>query len=225
MICPNQPLVCDAYSRFGSAGDPLRWYISQPAKWGPLTSHRSRLPSDVRMNAPLRVPTNTRTPLICRSLSSVIKLCKSVASVCLCTTRRSVVTRAGTSLLAVNHPGYAESIHNHAEAHRPEGLLQRHLHLTALLQFLKGAFCFRSVFHADRQREALWLLIAVGRRIAAHQHRASHGHSGMNNLITPFWRHLLRRRRLTVGHHGLNFSAQAFLIELDAASHCPLKVR
>src|SRR5689334_19995570 len=26
-------------------------------------SHRSRLPSDVRMNAPLRVPTSTRTPL------------------------------------------------------------------------------------------------------------------------------------------------------------------
>src|SRR5437867_12298792 len=24
ITCPNQPLVCDAYSRFGSAGDPLR---------------------------------------------------------------------------------------------------------------------------------------------------------------------------------------------------------
>src|SRR5882724_4790204 len=23
--CPNQPLDCDAYSRSGSAGDPLRW--------------------------------------------------------------------------------------------------------------------------------------------------------------------------------------------------------
>src|ERR1700680_2443184 len=43
------------------------WYISQPAKWGPLTSHCSRFPSDVRMNAPLRVPTNTRTLLICYS--------------------------------------------------------------------------------------------------------------------------------------------------------------
>src|SRR6266446_2373151 len=67
MICPNHPLVCDAYSRFGSAGDPLMWYISQPAKWGPLTSHFSRLPSDVNMNAPLRVPTNTRTLLILSS--------------------------------------------------------------------------------------------------------------------------------------------------------------
>src|SRR5919198_1328483 len=25
MIWPNQPLVCDAYKRFGSAGEPLRW--------------------------------------------------------------------------------------------------------------------------------------------------------------------------------------------------------
>ena len=23
--CPNQPLDCDAYSRFGSTGEPLRW--------------------------------------------------------------------------------------------------------------------------------------------------------------------------------------------------------
>src|SRR3990172_7292933 len=64
ITCPNQPLVCDAYSRFGSTGEPLRWEISQPAKWGPLTSHRWRLPSDVRTNAPFLVPTSTRTPLI-----------------------------------------------------------------------------------------------------------------------------------------------------------------
>src|SRR5205807_1291807 len=39
-------------------------------KWGPLTSQRSRLPSDVRTNAPFRVPTRTRTPLIpCSFLS------------------------------------------------------------------------------------------------------------------------------------------------------------
>src|SRR5712671_3018378 len=50
--------------RLGSADDPLMWYISQPAKCGPLTSHFSRLPSDVRMNAPLRVPTRTRTLLM-----------------------------------------------------------------------------------------------------------------------------------------------------------------
>src|SRR5687768_4120802 len=70
MICPNQLLVCDAYSRFGSAGDPLRWYISHPPKCGPLTSHCLRVPSDVRTNAPLRVPTSNRTVLICSLLSA-----------------------------------------------------------------------------------------------------------------------------------------------------------
>src|SRR6266481_2184928 len=49
------------------------WYSSQPAKCGPLTSHFSRFPSDVRMNAPLRVPTRTRTPLIPRSFSFFIQ--------------------------------------------------------------------------------------------------------------------------------------------------------
>src|ERR1700694_1325597 len=68
MICPNHPLVCEAKMRLGSTGEPFKWYISQPAKCGPLTSHFSRLPSDIRMNAPLRVPTRTRTPLIPRSL-------------------------------------------------------------------------------------------------------------------------------------------------------------
>ena len=52
----------------GSAGDPLSGKISQPAKCGPLTSHFSRLPSEVRMNAPLRVPTRTRTLLMLFSL-------------------------------------------------------------------------------------------------------------------------------------------------------------
>src|SRR5271157_4619079 len=72
MIWPNQPLVWDAYNRLGSAGEPFTWYISQPAKCGPLTSHLSRLPSADRMNAPFFVPTSTRTPLIRRSFLLVV---------------------------------------------------------------------------------------------------------------------------------------------------------
>src|SRR6266403_4052740 len=60
--------------RFGSIGELFRWYISQPAKCGPLTSHFSRLPSEVRTNAPLRVPTSNRTVLISRSLSVLCDL-------------------------------------------------------------------------------------------------------------------------------------------------------
>src|SRR5262249_47360156 len=64
MIWPNQPLDCDAKMRSGLAGDPFKWYISHPAKCGPLTSHLSRFPSELRMKAPLRVPTSNRTLLI-----------------------------------------------------------------------------------------------------------------------------------------------------------------
>src|SRR5579862_570448 len=76
--------------RFGSAGDPFRWYISQPAKCGPLTPHFSRLPSDVSMNAPFLVPTSTRTPLM-RSLllkKSMVLLSMSWRSTALQLARR-----------------------------------------------------------------------------------------------------------------------------------------
>src|SRR5215831_3155027 len=70
MICPNQLLVCDAYNRFGSAGDPLRWYIPHPPKCGPLMSQCFRLPSDVKMKAPFFVPISNRTLLIVFSSSA-----------------------------------------------------------------------------------------------------------------------------------------------------------
>src|SRR3954452_23687692 len=69
MTWPCQPVDCEAYSRSGSTGEPFRWYISQPAKSGPSTFQSSRVPSDVRMNAPLRVPTRSLTPLIRTSFS------------------------------------------------------------------------------------------------------------------------------------------------------------
>src|SRR5665213_453155 len=47
--------------RLGSAGEPFRWYISHPAKCGPATFQSLRVPSEVRMNAPLRVPTRSLT--------------------------------------------------------------------------------------------------------------------------------------------------------------------
>src|SRR5438045_7040953 len=64
--------------RLGFFGDPFTWYISQPAKCGPLTSHFSRLPSDDKINAPLRVPTNTRTLLMFHPPTSLMKTRETV---------------------------------------------------------------------------------------------------------------------------------------------------
>ena len=58
-----------ATRRFGSGrrAIPSRGRSPSPPKCGPLTSHFSRLPSAVRTNAPLRVPTRTLTVLIPQS--------------------------------------------------------------------------------------------------------------------------------------------------------------
>src|SRR5581483_3534345 len=74
--------------RFGSTAEPLRWYSSQPLKNGPATSHFWRLPSAVRMNAPLRVPTRTLTWLIATSLLSEWN-CSPPSSVSPCSQNRA----------------------------------------------------------------------------------------------------------------------------------------
>jgi len=64
MICPNQPLVCDAYSPVLINRRTFH-VINLPArKMRPSTFQSLRFSSDVRTNAPFRVPTNNRTLLI-----------------------------------------------------------------------------------------------------------------------------------------------------------------
>src|SRR3954470_14741226 len=58
--------------RLGWAAAPLRLYTPQPPKNGPVTSQRSRFPSALRTNAPLRVPTSTLTPLIRNSFRQIV---------------------------------------------------------------------------------------------------------------------------------------------------------
>src|SRR5258708_10788658 len=189
MICPNQPLVWDAYSRFGSAGDPLMWYISQPAKCGPLTSHFSRLPSDVRINAPLRVPTSTRTLLIRFSFLCVWP--------------------------AVNHPRYAELIDEHTKSYGPKCLLEWHLNRPLFFQGMKYAFCLRLLLDAEAHGKAVRFLITIRWNVRTHQALAADNQASVHDLAAPFHGHVLRGRRTLVGKHGFDFGAEALLIELE----------
>src|SRR6202166_2954067 len=116
--------------RLGSAGEPFKWYISQPAKCGPLTSHFSRLPSDVRINAPLRVPTRTRTLLIRLSFLRCFS--------------------------AVNDPRYAEPIDEHTKSDGPKCLLKRQVHRPVFRQGMKYAFRVYRILEAEHHGEALW---------------------------------------------------------------------
>src|SRR5437868_3771978 len=90
--------------RFGSTGDPFTWYISHPAKCGPLTSHLSRLPSAVRINAPFLVPTRTLTLLIAFSFKRL-----RIRS-------------------AINHPRDAELIDQHTKSGSPRCPLDYRFH-------------------------------------------------------------------------------------------------
>src|SRR5215469_4770737 len=66
-------------------------------------------------------------------------------------------------LLAVDHPGRAEPIGEHAETLCPEGFLDRHAHVSLLRQGGEDAIGFRRFFDAQRHRESFHAaVVAVG---------------------------------------------------------------
>src|ERR1700674_4433392 len=176
--------------RLGSAGDPLRWYSSQPAKCGPLTSQFWRLPSDVKMKAPLRVPTRTRTLLTAFSFSL---LC---------------------GFAAVNHPGYAELINQHTKSRGPKCFLQRHGRRTVFRQGAKYALGLRYVCESKHYGNALRLLVVLRRKVSALQYLVAQVQCGVENLIAPFPGYLTFDRHSGVGHHHHDFAAETLFVEL-----------
>src|SRR6267143_2226623 len=122
---------------------------------------------------------------------------------------------ASGCLLAVDHPGYAEPVDEHAESGGPEGPLERHLHFALLRQGVKDSFCLRRILDLERHGKAFWLLIALRGSVRTHQYLASHIQAGMKDFLAPCGRHLLGGRRARVGHHGFDFASQTPFIELE----------
>src|SRR5262249_17865362 len=90
-------------------------------------------------------------------------------------------------LLAVDHPGRAVLIDQHAEALSPEGLGDGHHHLgITLRQFGEDAVGFLWIVDAQRHRKSLRLVEALFRRIGAHQHLVAHDHARMHDQIAVF---------------------------------------
>src|ERR1700737_5093422 len=58
--------------------------------------------------------------------------------------------------LAVDHPRYAEPVHEHAKPWRPECRPERHVHVSIFSQGQKDPFALRQVLKADVHVEALW---------------------------------------------------------------------
>src|SRR6266851_4208115 len=69
--------------------------------------------------------------------------------------------------LADNHPRYAELIDQRSVTDRKEVLFERYTHCAPRCQCIKCAFCLRWACGVERNREAFWLLIAIGRSVRA----------------------------------------------------------
>src|SRR5260370_15853991 len=69
--------------------------------------------------------------------------------------------------LADNHPRYTELIDQRSVADRKEVLFERYAHCAAGCQCIKCPFRLRRASGVERNREALWLLIAIGRSVRA----------------------------------------------------------
>src|SRR5262249_50889658 len=66
---------------------------------------------------------------------------------------------SGRRFLGIDHPGRAELIDQHAEAMRPESLLDRHMHRALLRQCMEHPLRLRRLGNIERDRHALHRLI------------------------------------------------------------------
>src|SRR5512146_334767 len=185
------------------------WYISHPAKWGPLISHFSRLPSEVGTNAPLRVPTNNRTPLI------DVPLLPTLNRAFWKLLSRNTECR-GTPLLAAHHPGDAESVDQHTKAASPECLLNRHHDFAAFTQCFKLALRLRRLPETDRNREPSRLREIRRRSISAHKNSIADLQCRVHYFLAPLGRNTVLHRTALVTEHGLQFATQGLLVKLES---------
>src|SRR4029450_11355611 len=84
---------------------------------------------------------------------------------------------------AVDQPGDAEAIDDHAEARGPEGLLERHDDLAVLREVAEDALGGGDARELERQREAFRFLVAAWRDVAAHQRLTGDGHAAVHDLV------------------------------------------
>src|SRR6266849_2304257 len=90
--------------------------------------------------------------------------------------RRALILSFG-----INHPRNSKLIGAHAEARRPESLLERHRDGSVLSQSFKDSLTFGEVLHMDRHIRPFGLLITPRRSVGAHQYLVAQIKSRMHN--------------------------------------------
>lgn len=119
------------------------------------------------------------------------------------------------ALLAIDHPGRAEPILEHAEFDGPERLGERHDHRPAIGECIEDALGLGRVLGHQRHGEALHLFLTAGRHVGCHQHVVAEDETGVQNLVAPFRRHMRLGRRVLVSYHGDDLAAEHLLIDLE----------
>jgi hypothetical protein len=123
--------------------------------------------------------------------------------------------RSALRQLAVDHPGRAELIDQHAEAGGPERFLDRHPHGSVLGQGMKYPLRLRRIGDTESHGEALHVFRAAGGGIGTHQHLVAHDQASVHDLLAPFRRHMLLRGGAFVRKHRFDPSAENLLVELE----------
>src|SRR5271169_6764786 len=133
------------------------------------------------MNAPLRVPTKTRTLLMRAPFLRFAMVCFL----------RKSSLRSLRSLFNVHHPRRAKTIYEHGKSLRPERCAERHDDVALLRKRVKDSPALGDVLNVDVYVEALGFLEALRRSIHAHQYLVANRHVRVHDLVAPVGRHVL----------------------------------
>src|SRR5580658_10489810 len=126
---------------------------------------------------------------------------------------------------AVDHPRDAEAIGAHAEALRPESLLQGHAHAAVLRERAEDALGLIRLLHGRHHVEALGSLVAIAGGVAAEQILAADLEPCVDDLVAHFRRGLLARRGLPESHRKHDLAAERSRVEIEGFAAVALEVQ
>src|SRR5262245_13381377 len=117
-----------------------------------------------------------------------------------------------------DHPAYAETVGDHAEALGEEGLAQRHLHLSAVGERREHAVGRGLIVGIEGERETLEFRLALGIAVGRHDVRAVDPDARVHDLVLAAGRNHAGRRLLRTfveSHHHPDLGAERLLVEFD----------
>jgi hypothetical protein len=145
----------------------------------------------------------------------------TLAQVCAAAGPRQRLEGLGT----VDHPGNAKAVGAHAEAPRPEGLLEGHGHGAIARQSLEDALGLRRLLHRHHHVETLRRLIVTGRCIATQQELPAEVEACMDDLVAHFRRSLLSGGGLPEGHRKHDPAAENFGVGVEGFATVALEMQ